>query len=186
MSLAKLEKSKSMKGLPGIGGKRKQEPLPSLGQQPQRVQGMVDDALARLTQELQDEQLAKKVLKLKEKFPDGTIPELIVMEWLDRRGFEYRFQMWVLGGRVLKGGQVLDFAVDLGIRTLILEVQGRYWHTRPGKMEIDEGQKLALLGLEIFGKRVGAVVEVWDTRLLDKKQKDRVMNLAIAGVEVGI
>lgn len=186
MSLAKLEKPKSMKGLPGIGGKRKQEPLPSLGEQPQRVQGMVDDALSRLAQELEDEQLAKKILKLKEKFPDGTIPELIVMEWLDRRGYEYRFQAWVLGGRVLKGGQVLDFAVDVGLHAIILEVQGRYWHTRPGKLEIDDGQKLALLGIQIFGKDVGAVIEVWDTRLLDKRQKDRVMNLALAGIEVGI
>jgi len=186
MTLAKLEKPKSMKGLAGIGGKRKQDPLPSLGQQPQRMAGLVDDALARLTAALGDEQLAKRILKLQKKHPDGTVPELIVMEWLERRAIDYVFQVWVLGGRVLKGGQVLDFVIDLGHRVLVLEVQGRYWHTRPGKQGVDEGQKLALLGITIWGKKVGAVVELWDTRLIEKSQRNRTLTLAMAGIELGV
>lgn len=186
MTLTKLKKPAAMKGLKGIGRRRKVEPLPKLGEQPDRIAGLIDDELAKLTRDVGDEQLAKRILKLQEQHPDGTIPELVVMDWLMRRGVKWDFQVWVLGGRVLRGGQVLDFVVDQGTKVMVIEVQGRYWHTRPGKLALDAAQKLALLGLTIWGKSVAGVVEVWDSRLLNKHQRNRTMEMALAGVELGV
>jgi hypothetical protein len=108
-----------------------------------------------------------------------------VMEWLDRKGVKYEFQKWLLGGRALRGGQVVDFAVDLGVSTLIWEVQGNYWHMRPGKPQVDEAQKFALLGLSVFGKKVTGVVALWESRLIDKYKRNHVMEMAMAGIELG-
>jgi hypothetical protein len=181
-----FKKPKALKGLSGLGRKHKQPPLPDLDSGPERVASLVNDELANLSRALgDDEKLAKKLLKLKQKFPDGTMPELVVMEWLDRRGIKYEFQKWLLGGRVLRGGQVVDFALDLGTSTLILEVQGNYWHTRPGKVQLDEAQKFALLGLSVFGQKVSRVVAVWESRLMDKHKRNHTMEMALAGVELG-
>jgi hypothetical protein len=179
------KKPDSFKGLPGLGKKKRQQPLPKLEDTVQLVANLVDDELANLTRAVGDEKYAKKLLKLKKKFPDGTMPELVVMEWLDRKGIKYEFQKWLLGGRAIRGGQVVDFALDLGVSSMIWEVQGNYWHSRQGKPQIDEAQKFALLGLSVFGKKVTRVVALWESRLMDKYKRNNVMEMAMSGIELG-
>jgi hypothetical protein len=182
------KKPDSFKGLPGLGKKKRQQPLPKLEDTVQLVANLVDDELANLTRALGgDERLAKRILKLQKKFGgsiQGTVIELIIMDYLDRHNYKYEFQKWLLGGRAIRGGQVVDFAVDMGNRVIVLEPQGGYWHTRPGKVQIDAAQRLALMGTTIWGKKV-VVVEIWERRLMDKHLRNPALEAAMAGIEVG-
>lgn len=180
-----FKKPKGLKRLPGLGKKKRMEPLPDLDAGPERIANLVDPEVVRLTTALGSEQLAKKLLKLREKFPDATVPELVVMEFLDRRGVKYEFQKWLIGGRAVRGGQVVDFAVDMGSTTYIWEVQGNFWHDKPGKIQADEAQKFALLGLSVFGKKVGKVISLWESRLMDKQRRSATLEAAMTGTELG-
>jgi len=182
--LKRLSKPKTLKGLSGLGRTQKLPPLPDLAQ-PGQLASVADDELSRLTDTLGDRTLAKKLLNLRKKFPDATMPELVTMEFLDRRAVRYQFQKWLLGGRSIRGGQIVDFALDMGTHTLIWEVMGNYWHTRPGQAQLDEGQKHTLLGLSVFGKPVRGVVSLWESRLMSKYQRKGALEMAMAGVELG-
>lgn len=171
--------------MPRLGQRERPAKMPTLGQAVPRVASLVDDEYARLLNALEDAALVRRIIKLKRQFPLGTYPELVVMDWLNRRALRYEFQFRVLGGRAIMGGQVLDFVIDQGRDVLILEVNGVYWHTRPGKTRIDEAQKYALLGLRIWGKPVGAVITVWDSRIMDKRRLNPVMQMALAHIELG-
>jgi len=137
---------------------------------------------------LGDEQLAKRVLKMKkDKYPNATMPELVAIDWLERRGKKWAFQVWAIGGRKTKGGQVLDLIVDMGMGISIWEIQGNYWHNRPGKVQLDKAQRFALLGIEIWGKPVTAVLEIWESRIMTDKRSTRnqVFEMAMSGIELG-
>jgi hypothetical protein len=181
-------KPKALKGLPGLGRKHKQQPLPDLDSGPLRMESLVDNELANLTRALGgDERLAKRLLKLKKKYFNtisGTIIELIVMDFLDRRGLKYEYQMAIFGGRSRRFGQVVDFAVDMGNRVIVIEPQGEYFHTRPGKIVWDAAQRLALLATTIWGKKV-VLVEIWENRLLDKHKRGPALEAALNGIELG-
>jgi hypothetical protein len=181
-------KPKALKGLPGLGRKHKQQPLPDLDSGPLRMESLVDNELANLTRALGgDERLAKRLLKLKKKYFNtisGTVIELIVMDFLDRRGLKYEYQMAIFGGRSRRFGQVVDFAVDMGNRVIVIEPQGEYFHTRPGKIVWDAAQRLALMGTTIWGKKV-VLVEIWERRLMDKHLRNPALEAAMAGIEVG-
>jgi hypothetical protein len=182
-----LKKPKSMKRLSGLGRKHKQQPLPKLDSGPERIESLVDEELQKLSLQLGDERLAKRILKLRNKFYnviEGTIPELIIMDYLDRKNAKYEFQKWILGGRALRGGQVVDFAIDAGMRVVVVEPQGGYWHTRPGNVAKDLAQRIALMGITIWGKKV-VVCEVWERRLLDKHLRPQVLDAMMRGEELG-
>lgn len=181
------KKPKSAKKLSSLGKEQGVWKPPDIDEVPQRVAALVDDELQLLTNTLGDERLAKRVLKLKKKFPDGTTLELTIMEYLDRKRISYEFQKWLLGGRAIRGGQVVDFAVDLGLSVMILEAQGSYWHNRPGSTPRDRAQRFALLGLSVWGKKVTRVIEVWENRIMqpNKAMRERTLNLALQGIELG-
>lgn len=186
-TLPKVAKPKAFKKLPGLGKAQGGEPLPDLDDGPERVASLVDDELARLTDALGDEALAKKVLNLKKKFPDASTLEVAIMEFLDRKRINYVFQQWLLGGRALKGGQVTDFIVESGATMTVWEAQGNYWHSRPGSVAHDEAQRFALIGLSFRGKRISAVIDIWESRIMqpNKAMREQTLNLAVMGVELG-
>ena len=188
LSLKPLPGLRRLAPLKGLGRKQRTPPLPTLGQQPGQVAALEDDEVQRLTRQLGDEALAKRVLKLKKKWPDGTIPELIAADFLERRRAKYEFQKQVIGGRKIKGGQVLDFVVDQGISVHIWEIQGKYWHTRPGKKQVDEAQRMALMGIRIWGKKVSAVIEIWDSRIAtdNRAKRQQALEAGLTGRELGI
>lgn len=184
--LPQFKKPKQMKKLSGFGKKKKLEPLPDLEVDAEPFAAATDDELRKMTLNLgDDEQLAKKILKLQVQYPTATLPELIVIEYLGRQSVHWEFQKWLLGGRVIRGGQVVDFAVDKGMYTDIWEVQGTYWHNRPGSTRLDDAQKFALLGLEVFTKPVKHVIELWESRLVDKKRRSGVLEAAMNSEELG-
>jgi hypothetical protein len=183
-----FSKPKSLKKLKGLGKKQKAIPLPTLDKPVMRDELPVDLELSNMTRALGgDERLAKRILKLQKKFGgtiQGTIIELIIMDYLDRKHYKYEFQKWLFGGRGLKGGQVVDFAVDMPMRVIILEPQGDYWHTRPGKIQTDAAQRLALMGTKIWGKPV-ILVEIWERRLMNRYLRNPALDAAMMGEELG-
>ena len=48
-------------------------------------------------------------------------------------GWTFDYQVWFLGGRILKGGQVIDFLVHTMPFSTPLYVYGDYWHGGPKK-----------------------------------------------------
>lgn len=185
--LEKLKKPDSMKGLSGLGKTTKLPPLPKPQQQAPRVENLVDQALMRLTDVVGDEKLAKRILKLKEKYPDASTLECAMMEYFDRKGIRYIFQQTLLGGRKVRYGQVVDFLIDKGAYVLVIEAQGNYWHTRRGKPQVDAAQRLALLGTTYRGKPIQQVVEVWESRIMQPKRsmRERTMSQALSGIGLG-
>jgi hypothetical protein len=145
---------------------------------------LTDDRLAELTRELGgDEALAKRVIKLYDKFPNATLPELVVMDYLDMNRFRYAFQAIVDGGWAQRGGLIPDFVVDCrGVGTAIL-VQGNYWHTRGDKEEDDAITRLRLMGAYTHGIEIDRVVFVWEDRV--KLNQQHTMDMAVVGVELG-
>jgi hypothetical protein len=183
-----FKKPQGMKRLPTLGRKEKLPPLPDLDAGPERIASFVDDELARLTSALGNERLAKRLLKMKkEKYPDATLPELVLLEWLTRKRYKFEFQVWLLGGRIKKNGQVVDTVVDVGTGVIIIEVQGNYFHNRPGMKQRDEAQRLALKGLHVWGKKVSSVVELWESRLATPiaSRREQAMQLAMQGMSIG-
>lgn len=186
LELKGLKKPKGLKGLKGLGKAVKLPPIPDLQPDPQRVAGLVNDEVARLTGILGDERLARRVYKMKQKeYPQGTLPELVAIDWLQRRQIPFQFQLSVLGGRITRGGQVLDLVVDRGTHVIVIEINGNFFHTKPGKQRLDEGQKMALLSIKILGKRVQAIVEVWENKIQSAHSRNAVMNSALAGISLG-
>lgn len=182
-----LKKPKGLKGLRGLGKQTKAQPIPDLDSGPGGMAGLIDEELARLTQTLGSQTFAKKILKLQKKYKGSTLPEVVAIEWLSRHNTRWDFQVWVLGGRKVIGGQVLDLIVDAGRGVYVLEIQGQYWHNRPGKVLLDEAQKFALLGIYIWGKPVLKVIALWEQRIMApiKSKRDHLFQMALSGVELG-
>jgi hypothetical protein len=84
----------------------------------------------------------------------ASLPERRVIWWLLKNGFQpgadFEFQPDYLGGRLIKGGLVADFAVYniLPGETVIWEVQGTTWHEAGWKEYRDEARKGTLLNIE--------------------------------------
>ena len=184
--IGKVRKRKARKKMKLKRGKfsRKNRGLPKLSGAERRPLNLISDKERELTRTLKgDRTLARRVLTLQEKNPLGTVPELVAMDWLNTRHHKYFYQVQVLGGR-RAGGLVPDFVIPQGAgTTLALLVHGTYWHEGFAKKERDKGSKIRLIGTNVFGFRIDQVVEVWDNRLYT--DRERTMNAAMAGVEIG-
>ena len=163
---------------------KKIEPLPKMPDLESLFEqvDLVDERVRIAERQIGDPVLARKVIKLQDKFPLGTLPELVAMEWLDSKHHQYFYQVEVLGGR-RAGGLVPDFVLPQGGEGLALLVNGTYWHEGFVREENDRTAKTRLLGQTVFGVRLREVVEVWDTKLF--ADRDRTMGLAVLGVETG-
>ena len=60
--------------------------------------------------------------------PVGSVNEYNVGKALERLKLDYAFQYQILGGRGVRGGQVIDFLVYRVPRPVPVLVQGSYWH----------------------------------------------------------
>lgn len=179
-----LTKKRGLPGLPGMRRKRRAEDnigaLEKLGES----FDLVDTELAEIERALGDRNRAKRVLKIKRtQYPNATLPELVCIEWLQRRSIEFLFQEGLLGGRLYKGGVVPDLIVYQGKDAVVWAVQGNYWHTRPGMEQRDTRAHHLILGLEVYGHRITAVVAVWERRIL--ADTDSVLSAALLGIEQG-
>ena len=71
-------------------------------------------------------ELTSKQYKVQEQ--DATSYEFYVALALDRLKLPYMFQYQILGGRVRRGGIILDFLVLVPPLSIPLLVHGNYWH----------------------------------------------------------
>lgn len=149
-------------------------------------EGDVDSALTDLTRKLNgDEKTAKRVMALQQEFPNGTVPELVCMDWLQANKYAYIYQGMLYGGRSTSGGLVPDFVVDAGgADGIAMQIQGDYWHSQRSveKQFNDAADNLRLLGQVVGGIRIGKVVGVWESDLFSRK--NQTMQYAVAGISL--
>ena len=129
-----------------------------------------------------DVRTAKRLLGLKQVYQSASLPELYVMDYLNRKGKQYWFQQYAFGGRNVKGGFVADFTVLQGKGGMVLNVNGDYWHSKRNGRDKDYASRIALTGSTVNGVRILHYVEVWESDLY--KMKTRVLDLALANIEV--
>ncbi len=141
-----------------------------------------DPLLVRFTDALDDEKLAKRLVKLQKEFPQATLPELVTYNWLQREHMRFQFQVELFGGRRVRGGLLPDFVVMMGSRTLAWQVQGEYWHSVGLKGDSDRTANLRMLGQIVNGRRIDGVVELWETDLYQRSKRTTTLRLALSGV----
>lgn len=90
----------------------------------------------------------------------GSKEEYYVSKALDRLGLKYSFQVPVMGGRSVRGGQVLDFLVATPVKKTIVDVRGTYWHTGAREDSLDI--------LRVTRKYGWALLVAWDTDVPDE------------------
>lgn len=102
--------------------------------------------------------------------------------WLEDQKIDFQFQAEAFGARRFFGSAVPDFMIyETGV---VWRIQGNYWHSRPNILASDAEQKIKLANSVIDGRRVTAVVDVWESRILSC-MRDYVFKLAVNGEELG-
>jgi len=116
------------------------------------------------------EKRARRVWRLQKKGVEGTLPELITYDWLERRQWVFEFETSALGGRRTSGGAVLDFLIyGLSANGLyVWRIQGEYWHQGPEVERKDFAQAARLLRVRIGGVPIVAVVDLWENDVYDR------------------
>lgn len=129
-----------------------------------------DDTLSIWADKLGSESYAKKMLKLQQSHVTATLPELVTMDWLDTNKIDYEFQVSLFGGRSRAGGgTVLDFLVFDGGEAMAWPVQGEYWHSLSTVARRDRDIFMKLLGADVRGYVIRAVVMLWEQDIYDKR-----------------
>ena len=182
--------SEGYRSLPTLDGRRHRNPTlltlptPEFGFKEQF--DTTEDDVQELAKVLQDESLARRIRKLQHtKYPYGTVPELLMLDFLDSRGERYKYQAQLFGG-FRYGGLVPDFVIAKAGGWRAINIQGQYWHNIPGKKVKDAADKLRMVGATYEGQQITDVIFVWERRLMQPDtQRDRTLENAVAGVEEG-
>jgi len=109
---------------------------------------------------------AMKIHRMRERGEEGSVPELLVQDWLDGHNVEYEKQLWLP-----EANTRLDFHIRWG--DIALRVQGEYWHPKAMPNDDEIRYALTLMGFQ--------VVDVWEGHVY--RQLNTVMSKAIAGIE---
>lgn len=170
------------RGFKGFGSFGKVERLDKVPPPtPEKPPDSTPDELDRIKRVIPDETMAKRVFGLSLKFPSGSLPEMIVLDWLRRYKIDHSYQALAFGGRRKRGGLVPDFLLPRGGRGLVLQVQGDYWHS-VGLIGLkDADVRMRLVGKWVEGVKIHDVVEVWESDLYHGKH-DRTLRMALNGV----
>jgi len=102
--------------------------------------------------------------------------EIIVAQWLDKKGIYYEFQTSMMGGHYSLGGSVIDFLFP--DRGLAWRIQGEYYHKGVVKEGTDEIQK------ELLSTLGYTVVDIWGEDLLDPGKVNETLTKALMGQEM--
>jgi hypothetical protein len=183
--LKRMTKGKTFLSLPDITGRRKRKApaLPLLPAGLNTFIDVVDDEEQELARALNDDRLARRIMRLKRgDYPYGTVPELIMLDFLMEKNERYKYQAQLFGGW-RSGGLVPDFVVSRGGTARALLINGNYWHKVPGKQEKDASDKLRLTGSFYDGEVISDVTIVWESRLMSHERR-ATMEQALQGVEM--
>lgn len=102
----------------------------------------------------------------------GSIQEWRVAKALWRLGLTFNYQASFFGGRMLRGGQILDFLVDTVPIKTALAVNGEYWHS--GEMGSEDSFKMAQLENYMLGW--GRLVILWGKDLSTQEDANRIVS----------
>lgn len=130
---------------------------------------------------LGDQALAKRVTNLKKQYPDGTLPEMVTMDWLEKSGIRYFYQS-VYGKYGKRGLKLPDFVVDQNGQGLVWEIDGEYFHTKRKTPETDRLRDAQLLNRVINGVSIRKVVHLRENDIYTKRPQ--VFLMALAGIGV--
>jgi hypothetical protein len=151
---------------------------------PNDIEEGADTVLTDLTNTIGDAKIAKRVQVLQAQYPNGTIPELVTMDWLQANKHHYIYQGMLYGGRAQSGGLVPDFVVQTGgAEGAAWQVMGQYWHSRSAAKRFSDAESaLRLLGQVVGGIRIGRVVNLSDYDILHRRPS--VFQMALAGISL--
>lgn len=181
---------KGLRSLPTLDGKRhRKDELDTLKALPVGENTQFDttpDDINELAKVLQDESLARRIRKLQHtKYPYGTVPELLMLDYLTSRHERYVYQAELFGG-FRNGGLVPDFVVQRAGGWRAINIQGQYWHNIPGKPIKDAADKLRMIGAPYDGQPILDVVFVWERRIMSPDaSRERTFQNATLGIEEG-
>jgi hypothetical protein len=103
-----------------------------------------------------------------------SLPERLVYGWCVAHQISFSYQVAVLGGRAVPGGQVLDFVIYDKVTPICIRIQS-YWHTGAGNVFKDDLQLDALL-------KLGYVVEdIWEYQINTVQKLDIIMRNILFG-----
>jgi hypothetical protein len=166
--------------------RKREEVFPVLEQFPNPfAETQANTELTELTRRLGDEKLAKRVLALQQEYPNGTVPELCCMDWLQTSKHTFIYQGMLYGGRAAMGGLVPDFVVDVGaLDGMAWQIQGDYWHGQRSveKQFRDQADNMRLLGQIVGGIRIGKVLGLWESDIYSRREL--VFQYALAGLSL--
>lgn len=101
--------------------------------------------------------------------PLGTLPELVVFAELVRRGLipdvDFYFQSPLFGGRLEKGGLVVDFIFN-NPPGLAISVAGEYWHFERGV----EQRAKDLIAREVLAKQGDTLIFIEEGHALENAE----------------
>jgi len=124
---------------------------------------------------------AKRVMNLKEQFPNGTTPELVTMDWLNRHEVRYQYQAQY-GARTQRGSAAPDFVVSSAGRGYAWEINGVYWHTAHKTPSSDASRALQLMNKTIGGIVISGVVPLWEPDIYSRPEQ--VFAMAMVGERI--
>jgi hypothetical protein len=152
---------------------------------PDPAEPRADIELTELTRKIGDEATAKRVRGLQMQYPNGTVPELVTMDWLNAGKYRYIYQGQLYGGRSSLGGLLPDFVVATGGGYgMAWQIQGDYWHSKRSveKQFKDNADNLRLVGQTVGGIRISKVIPVFESDIYARRST--VFQLALAGVSL--
>jgi hypothetical protein len=130
-----------------------------------------------------DYKLAKRVVKLQETYPQGTVIELVTVDYLNQRQIPYTYQAWVAGGRSRSGGVVPDIVLEYNGVGYAWLINGIYWHNRPEVAASDVADKLTLIGHYFEHVLIEKVLELWEPHIIHDRPE--IFEMALVGLEMG-
>lgn len=96
--------------------------------------------------------------------------EWMVAKSLWKFGWEFEYQVGVAGGRMLRGGQVIDFLVNTHPLPTPLYIQGDFWH---GALTQDKDLLLIAFLMSDLAGRVAMPVVLTGEQLADQETTDQ-------------
>lgn len=110
----------------------------------------------------------------------NSLPEIMVGIGLLLGGYQFTYQSWDNGGRLVLGGAVVDFQVSLGAKVVVIRVQGDYWHSLPVRALKDVAQ------FDLLKARGYLVWDAWEHAIYQAWLDGRIENFVREGIDTAI
>ena len=96
--------------------------------------------------------------------------EMRVAISLEKYNWEFVFQAGIMGGRQVRGGQVVDFIVETRPLPTPLYVYGRYWH---GSLQAERDRLMIILMKSKYRHAFAPPEIVWGEQLETQEMSDQ-------------